>query len=133
MDHIAGLLKDSAKMPGLQVVISMDPLQDPLANGQKNASQSAMAGSILRTFAKDKGILLYDWDEVEAIGSQFPRKHTPPEPSDIYTICYTSGTTGMPVRISLLQNALLVFGRQVEEHGLIYCIIFLKTIRKALS
>lgn len=54
-------------------------------------------GSILRTYAQDKGVLLYDWAEVEATGIKYGRKHTPAAPEDIYTICYTSGTTGLPV------------------------------------
>ncbi|KAF9359726.1 hypothetical protein BGX26_011587 [Mortierella sp. AD094] len=90
-DHIASLLSDSAKMSGLKVIISMDPL-DPT----KQRQGTPVPGSILRTYAKDKGVLLYDWDEVEALGAEFERIHTPATSSDIYTICYTSGTTGMP-------------------------------------
>ncbi|KAF9175177.1 hypothetical protein BGX20_007746 [Mortierella sp. AD010] len=90
-DHIASLLSDCAKMPGLKVIISMDPL-----DSTKQRQGTPVAGSILRTYAKDKGVLLYDWDEVEALGAKFERLHTPATASDIYTICYTSGTTGMP-------------------------------------
>lgn len=88
-------------MPGLKIIISMDLLWDPTASGIKSADQTVLVGPILRTFAKDKGILLYDWDEVETIGRQFPREHTPPTPSSVYTISYTSGTTGMPVGCGL--------------------------------
>lgn len=35
-------------------------------------------------------------DEVVALGKRHPRPHLPPRPSDIATICYTSGTTGVP-------------------------------------
>ncbi|KAF9963844.1 hypothetical protein BGZ65_010047 [Modicella reniformis] len=56
----------------------------------------AVTGTVLRTYAQDKGVLLYDWAEVEALGTQFGRKHTPAGPLDTYTICYTSGTTGVP-------------------------------------
>lgn len=66
----------------------------------KSVPGTAATGSILKTYAQDKGVLLYDWEEVEAIGRHCGRKHTPPSPSDVYTICYTSGTTGMPVRTS---------------------------------
>ncbi|KAF9902598.1 hypothetical protein BX616_001880 [Lobosporangium transversale] len=89
-DHVASLLNDITKMPGLKIVISMDPLDS------SNQPGRVAAGSVLRTYAKDKGVLLYDWAEIEAIGAQFGRKHTPASPSDIYTICYTSGTTGLP-------------------------------------
>ncbi|KAF9584160.1 hypothetical protein BGW38_007375 [Lunasporangiospora selenospora] len=78
-------------MPVLKVVISMDPL-----DSAKPLPGTASAGVILRSFAQEKGILLYDWNEVEDIGAKHGRKHTPPSPSDIYTICYTSGTTGNP-------------------------------------
>jgi hypothetical protein len=35
-------------------------------------------------------------DQVESLGRRHPRAHMPPRPSDIATICYTSGTTGTP-------------------------------------
>ncbi|KAF9929431.1 hypothetical protein FBU30_001569 [Linnemannia zychae] len=91
VDHVASLLNDSSKMPGLKIIISMDSLST-------GASQPGRAstGSILRTYAQDKGVLLYDWAEIEAIGLKYGRKHTPAEPEDVYTICYTSGTTGLP-------------------------------------
>ncbi|KAG0246130.1 hypothetical protein BGX31_004319 [Mortierella sp. GBA43] len=91
VDHIASLLNDLSKMPGLKVIISMDSLESANPGPGK-----AVAGSILRTYAQDKGVMLYDWSEVETLGIQYGRKHTPPAPSDTYTICYTSGTTGMP-------------------------------------
>ncbi|KAK3827693.1 MAG: hypothetical protein J3Q66DRAFT_274964 [Benniella sp.] len=91
VDHIASLLNDVSKMPGLKAIISMDNLES-----SNPGPGRAVAGSVLRTYAQDKGVLLYDWTEVEALGTQFGRKHTPPTPHDTYTICYTSGTTGMP-------------------------------------
>ncbi|KAF9921706.1 hypothetical protein FBU30_008227 [Linnemannia zychae] len=94
-DHIASLLKDSIKMPCLKIIISMDSLKQP--TDFKTATIASIAGPILRTFAADKGVLLYDWDEVEALGQLNPRAHTPPSPQDPLTICYTSGTTGNPL------------------------------------
>eukprot|EP00884_Botryococcus_braunii_P022126 jgi/Botrbrau1/8598/Bobra.0380s0019.2 len=35
-------------------------------------------------------------EEVVSMGKRHPRPHIPPKPSDIATICYTSGTTGVP-------------------------------------
>ncbi|KAF6256258.1 hypothetical protein COO60DRAFT_1530236 [Scenedesmus sp. NREL 46B-D3] len=35
-------------------------------------------------------------DQVESLGRRHPRAHVPPRPSDVATICYTSGTTGTP-------------------------------------
>lgn len=35
-------------------------------------------------------------DQVESLGRRHPRAHLPPRPSDVATICYTSGTTGVP-------------------------------------
>ncbi|KAF9092954.1 hypothetical protein BGX29_009889 [Mortierella sp. GBA35] len=91
VDHVASLLNDADKMPGLKVIISMDSFET-----EKPQPGVVNAGSILRTYAQDKGVLLYDWAEVEALGVKYGRKHTPATPSDIYTICYTSGTTGLP-------------------------------------
>lgn len=88
-------------MPGLRVIISMDSLDGPT----KNIPGSVASGTVLRTYAKDKGVALYDWAEIEALGTQYGRKHTPASPSDVYTICYTSGTTGLPVCISHVSRA----------------------------
>jgi long-subunit acyl-CoA synthetase (AMP-forming) len=35
-------------------------------------------------------------EDVERAGSREPRAHTPPRPSSVATISYTSGTTGTP-------------------------------------
>ncbi|KAF9573478.1 hypothetical protein EC968_008454 [Mortierella alpina] len=90
-NHVATLLSESTKMPGLKAIISMDDLVF-----DKAGSGLAATGAILRTYAQDKGVLLYDWSEVEAIGGQNARTHAPPTSLDAYTICYTSGTTGLP-------------------------------------
>jgi long-chain acyl-CoA synthetase len=97
VDHVASLLNEAPKMPGLKVIVCMDSLD----NGHPGPGR-VVAGSILRTYAEDKGVRLYDWAEVEALGLQYGRKHTPASPSDTYTICYTSGTTGMPVMLRFL-------------------------------
>ncbi|KAG0380933.1 hypothetical protein BGX24_002615 [Mortierella sp. AD032] len=91
-DHIASLLHDASSMPGLKTIICMDSLNAD----SKTVPGSAPVGLILRTFAADKGVQLLDWDEVEALGQLHERRHTPPRNDDTFTICYTSGTTGMP-------------------------------------
>ncbi|KAK5808811.1 hypothetical protein F5H01DRAFT_382198 [Linnemannia elongata] len=72
----------------------MDSLKPP--TDLKTANVASSAGFILRTFAADKGIQLYDWDEVEALGRSFTRAHPPPKPQDPIIICYISGMTGQP-------------------------------------
>ncbi|KAF9307980.1 hypothetical protein BGZ91_008070 [Linnemannia elongata] len=79
-------------MPGLKIIISMDSLNPP--TDLKTANVASSAGFILRTFAADnKGIQLYDWDEVETLGQPFTRAHSPPKPQDPIIICYISGMT----------------------------------------
>ncbi|KAH7026947.1 hypothetical protein BKA57DRAFT_541617 [Linnemannia elongata] len=59
----------------------------------QNRQRCLSAGFILRTFAADKGIQLYDWDEVEALGRSFTR-HIPHPNRRIHHHLYISGMTG---------------------------------------
>ena len=38
---------------------------------------------------------LYKLEDVAHLGQQHPKAHIPPSPTDLCTICYTSGTTGI--------------------------------------
>lgn len=49
-----------------------------------------------RAAATAVGVTLHSWTELLAVGAAHPAAHSPPKPSDLAFICYTSGTTGMP-------------------------------------
>ncbi len=46
-------------------------------------------------------------ESVVKAGKEHPRSHIPPQPTDIATLCYTSGTTGVP-KGAMLSHASLV-------------------------
>ena len=47
-----------------------------------------------RTVGELAGVAVHAFDAVIAAGAAAPKKHVPPTPNDLATICYTSGTTG---------------------------------------
>ncbi|KAL3160851.1 hypothetical protein ABBQ38_009253 [Trebouxia sp. C0009 RCD-2024] len=52
---------------------------------------------------------LYKLEDVAHMGQQHPKAHIPPSPTDLCTICYTSGTTGVP------KGAMLTHGNVVAD------------------
>jgi len=113
-DHIPHLLRLSPKIPRIKLIISMDTLDRSQPNGSY---------TILNSWAQEKGIRLYDFTEVEAIGQKSPQKHIPPKSDDITCIMYTSGTTGVPKGamithrnfLTAISSSFILFGNRPDD------------------
>jgi len=57
--------------------------------------------------AKNRGIELYKYDEIERLGAQKSHPELPPKASDLCTVCYTSGTTGNPKGVMLTHQSVI--------------------------
>jgi long-chain acyl-CoA synthetase len=85
MDKVARLLALSNKCPLIKLVIVMDAIEGPSAS---------MAFETAKGWAVERGISLYQLRQVEELGTSGSNKRilTKPTASDIFSICYTSGT-----------------------------------------
>ncbi|CAF0704324.1 unnamed protein product [Brachionus calyciflorus] len=76
----------------------------------------------IKELAKKSNVLLMNFDYLKNVGKMNLVEVNPPKPDDIYTICYTSGTTGLPKgvvlthanMVSTLTAASLLFKKGVE-------------------
>lgn len=100
LTHIPTLLKLAPRCPTLKIVISLDPL----TSGSELPGTSK--ADLLNALAEDAGIQIIYIRDVEALGEANPRPYNVPQPEDIITVNYTSGTTGAPKGVVLThQNA----------------------------
>ena len=67
--------------------------------GQKSGQRLPPAGP--------GGIQIRTLEEVRAAGEQHPTPHVPPTPDATATLCYTSGTTGVPKGAVLRHSAMV--------------------------
>ncbi|KAJ3120489.1 Long-chain-fatty-acid--CoA ligase 5 [Physocladia obscura] len=85
-DKLENVISFIHKCPSVKILVSIEEVTPFIAQ----------AFSILKKWAQDKGVVLYSFAQVEAIGSkariQFPQIKS----DDVCSISYTSGTTGDP-------------------------------------
>ena len=98
LPHIPILLKLKSRLPNLKLIISLDSLEAGEAPGLSKKD-------LLILMAAEVDIKIFSIEEVEALGESLNRPYNPPQPSDIITINYTSGTTGPPKGVVLTQRA----------------------------
>jgi len=92
-DHVPALFKLSDKTPIVKVIVVMDDI-------------SPEAKSVLVSWGQEKGIKVFDFPELEALGNANLAPIVQPSPDTIVTICYTSGTTGNPKGVVLTHGNL---------------------------
>lgn len=89
----------------LKIIVSFDPVD----NDTKRQAQS-------------KGVQLFTFQEIIEIGTQSPHQLIPPSPEQIFSITYTSGTSGIPKGViithaNLLAAILTIYTKcPIEEH-----------------
>mmetsp|Transcript_1036 Transcript_1036/g.1144 ORF Transcript_1036/g.1144 Transcript_1036/m.1144 type:complete len:753 (-) Transcript_1036:28-2286(-) len=107
-DHVMDIIKLKEKYPEkLEHVISIVCL-DPL--DLKNETVLSSGDRALVTAAKTHRISLVDINQVIKVGEIFPTPELPPNPETLYTISFTSGTTGANPKGVLLSQKICTAG-----------------------
>ncbi|KAI8388623.1 uncharacterized protein BYT42DRAFT_490961 [Radiomyces spectabilis] len=86
-DKLKNITRLKAQLPTIGTVIIMDDTIDSADKQQ----------------AEQEGLRVYTFKEVEKMGEAITEETPLPKPEDIATICYTSGTTGVPKGAVLTQ------------------------------
>ncbi|KAJ1722968.1 medium-chain fatty acid-CoA ligase faa2 [Coemansia erecta] len=123
IDKIPRMLDRADKTPSLKVIVSMDKL-DCSKPSVATQAFSKDTVDILKTRAESLNIALLDMDEVIAMGQLNPTEPALPKPSDLCTICFTSGTSGAQKGALLTHEAFIHATRgahlSLEQHNTTY-------------
>ncbi|KAJ7470284.1 long-chain-fatty-acid-CoA ligase [Mycena latifolia] len=88
VEHIPSLLKLAPKIPHLKMIVSMDVLAPEFSK-------------VFAAWGQINNIVVKDIQEIEALGQANLIEPVVTMPSDVASICYTSGTTSMPKGVVL--------------------------------
>jgi len=99
----ADALSITSKLPSLKAIIVMDDYSE-------NAPGELTTIEHLKKWGKFVNVNVYGFGEVEVLGQKTPKAHIAPKAEDLYSICYTSGTTGNPKGALLTHRAMLSAG-----------------------
>ncbi|KAH9997491.1 hypothetical protein BJV77DRAFT_1078521 [Russula vinacea] len=94
-NHLAALLRGAPHHPHLKLVVVMDELDPETKRFAKAWSQTV-------------GVKLQELHEFEEFGKKHRRDIIKPSPSDLATLCYTSGTTSIPKGVLLTHGHLAI-------------------------
>lgn len=114
----------SKSLPVVPIIISMFPRQHLSRSRRCLRKLVVMKETRPATNqrAKNRGIELYAFDDIERLGAKKNYPEVPPKPSDLCTICYTSGTTGNPKGVMLTHQNIMAANcsvlLQLGDHGL---------------
>ncbi|ODV97829.1 hypothetical protein PACTADRAFT_52872 [Pachysolen tannophilus NRRL Y-2460] len=86
--------KHPQELKNLSIVVSMDDLKPK------------EIGNFQEIF-NNLGMKLFDLKTVEKLGEETPIPYIPPSPDGLYSICFTSGTTGAPKGAELTHKGLM--------------------------
>ncbi|RLN32472.1 hypothetical protein BBJ28_00007832 [Nothophytophthora sp. Chile5] len=98
MDQFHVVMDCREACPKLQTVVQFEPVTEEQ-----------------RHVAAAKNIELKSLSDLELLGRADPLPADPPLPSDVSTLCYTSGTTGDPKGVILLQRNFTIIGTLAGE------------------
>ncbi|KAH8883347.1 long-chain fatty-acid-CoA ligase [Thozetella sp. PMI_491] len=96
--HVPALIALKPNLPGLKCLVILDEIE-PGPSEQPSQSKRVLLESIVASLNLD--LKIYSLAEVESLGAVSSRPCRPPQPTDIATINYTSGTTGAPKGVVL--------------------------------
>lgn len=101
-ENVLLLLKLAKQVPTLKRVV----LTKKLPN-DKNTD--------IRNKAKELNIEVMTFNELRELGRAKPIPHHPPKPEDLFEICYTSGTTGLPKGAMLTNRNIVCLCQSATE------------------